>query len=686
MQLRQNDIPLSKQKNTKINFSKMLSSKYFNNNIIQIQMALNKNRIIPLDYLIRRIKPKINTYIIKKPLKKNNEEIFETFRLHQDITKIPEELEKLLEENEKKFLIQSQEYYDLKNINDQSLGYWHYVNEMNKKKNQKYFYKKFFDYEDKSTVNLNSDNIQKLSENMFKLNPLLITKEKADIFFYYLGEFNKYYFNEQKYEYIKNKVISFLERLKDFLNYVEIKADDSMDNIAKEIKMKNSKFIKEFNNKIKLELKNMKIKQKKLDYKEIKSSKKMIEKTKQTLDSIYNDKNFFEDPNYFSQTFSTKKKLIFKSRNKYKNQISNMNLSAPNFAKNININNNMNQTYKMSTASTGFFNQEKKRKKIIRIRSKAESCKNRDEISNKYYNFNFKKIKINKKLYNQRISSTLDLQKNKILFRDNTIKSNKSRNILLNKTGGKKSSERNSINSFNNNNKEGNSIRKLFSKNLLRKDTTNSIKQNKEEISKEDMKCFINFAKSGQTPMVKINKNILRQKTFNELSRNNFKFNTKTSTDLMNIRNKKNSQKSIAQYNTLENNKNINSNDFSSDDKSKSKSKSKLKSLYENIKHKPNINYFELTDINSYFSQNGKKIKNNIRLMDIISQVKKSTHNYDIEQKTKKICQSNLTAKQSEKLYDVREINKLIDHLDVFYMNSLFDFKSKIFYENGIKV
>ena len=154
----------------------------------------------------------------------------------------------------------------------------------------------------------------------------------------------------------------------------------------------------------------------------------------------------------------------------------------------------------------------------------------------------------------------------------------------------------------------------------------------------------------------------------------------------MNIRNKKNSQKSIAQYNTLENNKNINSNDFSSDDKSKSKSKSKLKSLYENIKHKPNINYFELTDINSYFSQNGKKIKNNIRLMDIISQVKKSTHNYDIEQKTKKICQSNLTAKQSEKLYDVREINKLIDHLDVFYMNSLFDFKSKIFYENGIKV
>ena len=70
MQLRQNDIPLSKQKNTKINFSKMLSSKYFNNNIIQIQMALNKNRIIPLDYLIHRIKPKINTYIIKKPLKK----------------------------------------------------------------------------------------------------------------------------------------------------------------------------------------------------------------------------------------------------------------------------------------------------------------------------------------------------------------------------------------------------------------------------------------------------------------------------------------------------------------------------------------------------------------------------------------------------------------------------------------
>ena len=46
--------------------------------------------------------------------------------------------------------------------------------------------------------------------------------------------------------------------------------------------------------------------------------------------------------------------------------------------------------------------------------------------------------------------------------------------------------------------------------------------------------------------------------------------------------------------------------------------------------------------------------------MDIISQVIKTIHNYDIEQKNKKICQSNLTAKQNEKLYNVREVNELI--------------------------
>ena len=130
---------------------------------------------------------------------------------------------------------------------------------MNKKKDEKKnFFKKFFENDDKNMINLYSEKIQKMTESMFKINPLLITKEKIDIFFYYLGEFNKYFSNEKKYNYIKKKVIDYLEKIKDFLEYAKIKADNKLDSVGKEIKIQNSKFIKELNGRIKAELKSMK--------------------------------------------------------------------------------------------------------------------------------------------------------------------------------------------------------------------------------------------------------------------------------------------------------------------------------------------------------------------------------------------------------------------------------------------
>ena len=156
-----------------------------------------------------------------------------------------------------------------------------------------------------------------MAKTMFKISPLLITKEKIDIFFYYLGEFNKYFSNQKKYDYIKKKVITFLKNLKEFLDYIEIKADSNVDSIAKEIKLKNSKFIKRINTRIKQELKSMLIKEKQRNKTEIKSTKKMIINTKKTLDSLNKDKLFFEDPAYFDPNYSPQKnkKYEFKSRN-----------------------------------------------------------------------------------------------------------------------------------------------------------------------------------------------------------------------------------------------------------------------------------------------------------------------------------------------------------------------------------
>ena len=154
---------------------------------------------------------------------------------------------------------------------------------------------------------------------------------------------------------------------------------------------------------------------------------------------------------------------------------------------------------------------------------------------------------------------------------------------------------------------------------------------------------------------MKINKNILKKKTYNNII---------TKSDIK----EKKLRTSFASSNS------ISMKDFSSNDKMKSKIK--LNTLYENLRTKPKIDLNDLKEIKYYFNERGKKIRNNLKLMDIISQMKKNI-NYDIEQKTKKITQSNLTLKQKEKLQDVKNINDIIENLDTYYMNKFFNFKSK---------
>ena len=84
--------PIKKKK--RLNFSAMLTSEYFFHRSNQIQMALNKNRVLPLDYLIRRTKSKINSGITLKPKKTEDDLFSDSYRnTHLDKRKIPEELE-----------------------------------------------------------------------------------------------------------------------------------------------------------------------------------------------------------------------------------------------------------------------------------------------------------------------------------------------------------------------------------------------------------------------------------------------------------------------------------------------------------------------------------------------------------------------------------------------------------------
>ena len=127
----------STQEKKRLNFSAMLTKGYFDNNIIQIQMALNKDHMLSSDYLLRRTKSKIKSGLKINPKQNDKEISMDSYRIHLDKKNIPYQLEKILVKAKKDFALQRNKYLSLKNENNKSLGFWHFVDEMRKKNNKK---------------------------------------------------------------------------------------------------------------------------------------------------------------------------------------------------------------------------------------------------------------------------------------------------------------------------------------------------------------------------------------------------------------------------------------------------------------------------------------------------------------------------------------------------------------------
>ena len=209
MKLRQRVLE-SIPKNKRVTLSAMLNSEYFFHRSIQIQMALNHDRILPRDYLIQKAKSKIITGHKKTTKKSNNKDDIDSSyeaNKEKDKKEIPDELEKILIENKKKFAIQNKKYQNLKKENDVISGYWSYINKKSKKEKRELLFKRYFSKNEKNMLNLYSAHLQKFCLNVFKSNPLLMRKKNAEMFFHYLSEFNKYYEDENKFIYIKQKII-----------------------------------------------------------------------------------------------------------------------------------------------------------------------------------------------------------------------------------------------------------------------------------------------------------------------------------------------------------------------------------------------------------------------------------------------------------------------------------------------
>ena len=698
MRLRSMLKPTPKKKRT--NLSAILNSEYFFHRSIQIQMALNQDRLLPMDYLIKKAKPKINTGKKKKiDENKNKEEIDSSFEANKEKEKkeIPDELEKILDENQKKFAIQNKKYHNLKEHNDIISGYWHYINRKTKKEEREILFKRYFSKNDKNTINLYSEHLQKFCLNIFKSNPLLMRKKNAEMFFHYLSEFNKYYKDENKFLYVKQKIVLFLEKLRDYLEFVKIKADTSLDSISKDIKIKNSKFVKEMELKVKQELKNLKEKNLIKIEKDMKESQKIIDKTKETLDALFKDKTIFEDPAFFDPDYN--KIFILKSRNveyKFKNNYNYHNQSIPNInVSKDNYNYSPNKTQKMnSTISTGFYQPD-------RIKNKNKSNndikidKNNEEeilIHNTKPNdtVKFQKIKI-KKPMKRAVSTVFNFGKKKNLIDMLTNKPSQIQNInKINiekiKIENEKNSGRESISSSIYNDNEKNKMDKIIQlKNNLSNNNYNiaSYRKSEEEniakiLSNKSSSKMINMNKKSRTSSISIIKDISKDKDKEkDISRESKNFRKKSiiGTDKETIKiNKyksdfmvKNDKAILKNFVSLKRNQSFNYN----------LGKDPVVILYEDIKDKQKIKQKDIDNIKLYLNKSGKNFRKNLKSMDIIRQAKKITDRMDIERKTKKVFQPHLTYEQLKRLDDVKEINKKLNKLDVEYLNRIFDYKSK---------
>jgi hypothetical protein len=636
MQLRKAMIkPINKKK--RLNFSAMLTSEYFFHRSNQIQMALNRDRILPRDYLIRRAKSKINTGK-KRIIKDNNKNTFEDDSFYEsnkekDKKEIPDELGNLLDDYKKKFEVQNIKYKDLKEYNDMISSYWNYINKTNSKKERELLLKRYFSQNDKNAINLYSEKLQKLTLNIFKSNPLLQKKKNADMFFHYLSEFNKYYQNEEKYTYVKQKIIYFLEKLKEFLDFMKIKMDTSLDFISKDIKIKNSQYVQQYEIKVLQELRALKEKQSVENAKEIEECEKMINHTKKTLKALFQNKSLFEDPIYFDPLYLTmnsfsKQRLFLKSRNgDDKNKKIYNNISSSNYLKEINY--SPNKTAKMnSTASTGFYIPDKKN-----MNSDSKETANASKNATKIIELN-STDKVRK--FRRAASSLYDEQK-RHLFQNKKGPYKSRKSIEMRKKDGKYSLSSIFIGNDNEKNKN------IKNNNRSEEENINKIMSNKS--------------------ISKLGYNIPRRSNlFSYISSNKLRL-SKNSSDL-NIENKndKNGVNYI-QFKNVQFNYDI--------------GKDPLGIIYEGIKNKQKIKDKDIDKINSYMKKNGKTINYNLRPMDIIHKFKIITNRFDVENKTKKVFHSNLTYEQLKKLQNIRGVNKALNKLDIDYMNHIFDYRSK---------
>ena len=618
----------------KIAFNNLLNSEYFFHRSVPIKLALNRDRVLKRDFFIERAHAQIDQG--RKPKKDENDNINDSDDYRRNKSRVPADLHKIILKYDKKFEKQNQKFYKSKSNNDMFTSHWHSVNDLSEKKERQLMLEKYFNDKDKNSINYHTKEIKKMCENMFKTSPLLNGKKYLDIFFYYLNEFKNNYNDIKKMEYIKKKIIKFLVKLNNYVDFVEVLQDSALDSITKDVKIKNSKYKREYEAKVRMEeLKNA-ILQRKEDKKNIKESDIIIQTTLKTINDLDKNKNLFDDVLIpldinskieKSRNFLSPNKTPYSTRNKF------------HISENKKTKMNSTQSTAFYLSEKGFFAKNKNNKIFTSINNiKQNDTQEEDKLESEIKNDKLKLDEIKPKKIN--------LNKFSDSIEENESKTNSINSLQIINKPSKKIENRYALKYLTNIkpkilSKIDQDKLKNLTKNLTSKNIVNITKNNKISFQSQ-LSNVKDLSSKGQFENIK-EKNSIQKKV-------NFNLNDN--------------------LNKLMNAKNL-----------ISKSNSQLYLLYEDIRKRKKIQETNDEDLKKYFVKKGRldesmDLLKKVYTMDIISKTKIISDKIDIEQKTKKVFQTFLSYEQEKKLEGVKEINRKVKGLDNEYINRIIKYKT----------
>ena len=622
--------------NKKLNLSKILKNTDIFKDASLIQQLLVKGTISTKNYDLKRLSKKIRF--------RNNEP--KSFDLKREGRDIPFELANILEKSEKKFDEINNTYKSLKKENDTFISYFNYTKKIkekleklnnsdndllknNKNSEFKKVYKMFnFSNRDKIEFDLQKN----LSKKIFNQNPLLINND-AEMYFYFSNKMNEsknkaIIFNEQN-------SFRYLTKVNNYMEYYNILSDKEIDDFNRQIKLSTFNFTE--NQRRKTEEENIKLltEQEKIRKKEIAKSKKMIKYTKRLLYKLAKNKNYLDDPNYFTFHKKINLKALTPNRMNY-HQLMNKSSKSDFFVLD-----------KSNLSSNNKYDTER----ILKLK-KDNISKQIDSFLNESSN---KKIK---KIHNiglNDINPLLDKNNNESYIKENNTNYFKKKfySSQMSNDHNNCTSNNSMLIKKNNNIKKFHSVINYFPHNSFIKSSKDIIQQklNKKKYPKNQIQDSINMDSTS--------------KEINSISNNE--------TDYNNINNNINKNVIMITNNQEKFGKN------NKDDKNKIKEENNkniliLSNLYEEVKDGKNLDKERIEDINYYIKLKGIEYKKKKNTIKNLKDVKILLDKLDINKIAKDF--RIIKNKENTQIIKFKKIDDKLRTLDKKYIKDIIEFKA----------